>query len=229
MMGYHLVGEVLGHAPDLPYRDFRVLVALALDATDSTRLAKPGHELLALHGNCSMRTAGRAVGRLEARGYVKVVGHPGPGRRAVYAILPMPGAPGSERASERRPRTVAGEHRPLTVAGDHQPPEDPNTGHLTTNTGHLSAERTPLTVADSEPYTGTLDLNPFRASPRTPRTGSRGRAAVTGMTKKKIPRTDIPESEWKCRECGLMAAEGVRFAAPPDLCADCAAKAEAPP
>ena len=46
-----------------------------------------------------------------------------------------------------------------------------------------------------------------------------------------VPRTDIPEAEWKCRECGRMAdeGEGVRFAAPPDLCVDCAAKAEAGP
>src|SRR5690349_19502483 len=106
-MGYHIVGEVLGFAPDLPYRDFRILVALALDATDGTRLAKPGYELLALHANCSMRTVERAVGRLAARGYVKVDRRPGPGRRAVYAILPMPGTPDSVVASERGPRTVA--------------------------------------------------------------------------------------------------------------------------
>jgi hypothetical protein len=178
-MGYHLVGEVLGFAPDLPCREFRILVALALDATDSTRLAKPGRELLALHGNCSMRTARRAVGRLEARGYVKVVGHPGPGRRTVYAILPMPGTPASEVACERRPRTVASERRPRTVATDPQPPEEPNGGQLAPNGGHLSAERRPLTVAPPEPNTGTLDLNPSKSSRRTTRTGSSGPAAAT--------------------------------------------------
>ena len=40
MASHHLVGEVLGFAPDMPYRDFRVLVAIALDATDSTRLVR---------------------------------------------------------------------------------------------------------------------------------------------------------------------------------------------
>jgi hypothetical protein len=49
------------------------------------------------------------------------------------------------------------------------------------------------------------------------------------MTKKKNPRTDIPESEWVCAGCGAKAADGVRFAVPPDLCADCAAKAGAGP
>jgi len=93
-MGYHLVGEVLDRAPDMPYRQLRVLLALALDARDSTRLAMPGHELLALRGNCSMRTVGRAVDGLAARGLVKVVGSPGPNKhRTVYAILPMPGTP----------------------------------------------------------------------------------------------------------------------------------------
>ena len=46
---------------------------------------------------------------------------------------------------------------------------------------------------------------------------------------KKIQRTDIPESEWVCARCGAKAADNVPFARPPDLCADCAAKAEAEP
>ena len=56
----------------------------------------------------------------------------------------------------------------------------------------------------------------------------RSRTAARRMTKK-IQRTDIPESEWVCARCGAKAADNVPFARPPDLCADCAAKAEAEP
>ena len=175
-MGYHLVGEVLGFAPDLPYRDFRVLVALALDATDGTRLAMPGYELLALHGNCSMRTVERTVGRLVARGYLEVHVRPAPPhRRAVYAILPMPGTPDSEVASERRPLTVADERPPLTVAderppitvaGEHRQPEKRQRPPLESPTPATTVadERPPITVAAPEPTTRTLDLNLNRSS-----------------------------------------------------------------
>ena len=72
---------------------------------------------------------------------------------------------------------------------------------------------------------GKLNQEAKSSSPRTPRTGSRGEPAATRTTtRKKIPKTNIPESEWVCGGCGAKAADGVRFARPPDLCADCAAK-----
>ncbi len=159
-MGYHLVGEVLGHAPDLPYREFRILLALALDATDSTRLAKPGLEKLARHGNCSTRTAKRTVDKLRARGYVKTDRHSGPGRRAVYAILPVLGT---------RANVVAPEQGPQTVARDQVPSEDQQVP---------PARRTGAThrVAPPKP---TAKPKPSSASLRTTRTGSKGRAAAT--------------------------------------------------
>jgi hypothetical protein len=52
---------------------------------------------------------------------------------------------------------------------------------------------------------------------------------ATATRTTKIPRTDIPEAEWVCSGCGAKAADGVRFARPPDLCAECAAEAEAGP
>src|SRR6266568_1913302 len=88
-MGWLLVDEVLDHCPKVTYIEFRILVALARDARESTRQAMPGHELLALKGNCGLRTVGRAIGGLVQRGLIKPVGWPMPGRRAVYEILPM--------------------------------------------------------------------------------------------------------------------------------------------
>ncbi len=40
-MGWRLVVEILDHCPDISYREFRILIALALDARDETRQACP--------------------------------------------------------------------------------------------------------------------------------------------------------------------------------------------
>jgi hypothetical protein len=87
-MGWRLARAVLDHCPDVTYREFRLLVALAFDARESTRRAMPGHEHLALLCNCGIRSVGRAMTGLTGRGLVKVVSAPAPGRRAVYEILP---------------------------------------------------------------------------------------------------------------------------------------------
>jgi len=100
-MGYRLAGEVLDGCPDLPYRPFRVLMVLALDATDSTRQAKPGIEAITLRANTGRRTVLRALDALQQRGLVKVVSRAAPGRRAVYAILPMPGTGDTMLTPER--------------------------------------------------------------------------------------------------------------------------------
>jgi hypothetical protein len=88
-MGWRLVEEVLDGCPDLKYREFRVLVALATSARDETRQGWPGFAKLALQGNCSMRTVGRAMAGLQVRGIVKQVARQAPGRRGVYEILPL--------------------------------------------------------------------------------------------------------------------------------------------
>lgn len=109
-MGWQLVGEVLEHCPDLPYRDFRLLVAFAWDARDQTRQGLPGHETLALLGNCGLRTVERRMRALADRGLIKKVRPSAPGVRAVYELLPA----GVDNL----------EHPPLPVAGEHPPPSD---------------------------------------------------------------------------------------------------------
>jgi predicted transcriptional regulator len=88
-MGWRLVEEVLDGCPDLKYREFRVLVALATSARDGTRQGWPGFAKLALQSNCSMRTVSRAMVSLQTRGIVKQVERQAPGRRGVYEILPL--------------------------------------------------------------------------------------------------------------------------------------------
>ncbi len=88
-MGWRLVEEVLDGCPDLKYREFRILIALATNARDTTRQGWPGFAKLAHQANCSMRTVGRAMASLQARGIVKQVERQAPGRRAVYEILPL--------------------------------------------------------------------------------------------------------------------------------------------
>jgi hypothetical protein len=88
-MGWRLVREILDCCPDVKYREFRVLVALALDARDETRQGMPGIELLTQRANCGMRTTRRAMTALRTAGIVKTVRAPSPGVRAVYEILPM--------------------------------------------------------------------------------------------------------------------------------------------
>jgi hypothetical protein len=88
-MGWRLVAEILDHCPDIKYREFRILIALALDARDETRQGMPGHELLTLRGNCGIRTTQRAMRELTTAGLVKMTSPPAPGRRAVWEILPL--------------------------------------------------------------------------------------------------------------------------------------------
>jgi len=119
-MGWRLVEEVLEGCPDLRYRPFRILVALAADARDTTRQAMPGHEKLALRGNCNLRTVRRAMSALESRGLVKKISHSGPGRRAVYEILPITGTPDNSVSAEHR--TPTDQHR--TPHGDRRSPDN---------------------------------------------------------------------------------------------------------
>jgi hypothetical protein len=90
-MGWRLVAEILDQCPDIRYREFRVLIALALDARDETRQGMPGQELLTLRANCGMRATRYAMAALIRRGLIKTARRPAPSVRAVYEILPMPG------------------------------------------------------------------------------------------------------------------------------------------
>jgi hypothetical protein len=112
-MGWRLVQAVLDHCPDVTYREFRLLVALALDARDSTRLAMPGHERLALQCNCGMRSVERAMAGLKRRNLIKMTGYPAPGHRAVYKILAGPvDNPDTRQHRGGRTPVNPGEHPP---------------------------------------------------------------------------------------------------------------------
>jgi hypothetical protein len=119
-MGWRLVEEVLEGCPDLRYRQFRILVALAADARDSTRQAMPGHEKLALRGNCGLRAVRRAMSALESCGLVKKISHSGPGRHAVYEILPM--ATTADGMASGEHRTVTDQRR--TPHSDRRSPDN---------------------------------------------------------------------------------------------------------
>jgi hypothetical protein len=90
-MGWRLVEEILDACPDLKYREFRVLIALACDARDATRQGMPGFAKLARQGNCSMSTVKRAMAGLQHDKIIKQVTRQAPGRRGVYEILPLTG------------------------------------------------------------------------------------------------------------------------------------------
>jgi hypothetical protein len=135
-MGYRIAEEVLDHCPNLPYRQFRVLMVLALDATDSTRLAKPGMNTIALRANSSHRTARRTLSALQQRGLIKAVRHAAPGVRAIYEILPIAGSGATVLARDSGATVLARERGPDT-----------------NNTGQNRANRGPIPVAHTEPST----------------------------------------------------------------------------
>jgi hypothetical protein len=113
-MGWRLVEEVLDNCPDLRYREFRVLVALALDARDETRQGMPGMELLTLRANCGMRATRRAMAALKNAGIVKIVRNPAPRIRTVYEILPM--AVDNSRTADNIVSPVTGDNSRPTAA-----------------------------------------------------------------------------------------------------------------
>lgn len=117
-MGYHLVGEVLDTCPDLSYRQFRVLIALALDARDDTRRAMPGIDTITLRAGCrSQRTALRALAVLRDRGLIKTVTRAAPPhRRAVYEILPAAASGDTDVSRESGDTDVSRER--VTVPGE---------------------------------------------------------------------------------------------------------------
>ena len=104
-MGWRLAREVLAGSPDMRYREFRVLIALALDGNDDTRQCLPGRELLALHGNCGARSVDRALAALRLGGHIKQVRRAAPGVRPVWEILPTGATCDSMVAHERESST----------------------------------------------------------------------------------------------------------------------------
>src|SRR5258708_37909401 len=89
-MGWRLGEEILDSSPDMKYREFRVLIALAASSRDKTRLGMPGMDALALKANCGHAAVYRALAGLEARGFIKRTTTAARGHRQVYEILPTP-------------------------------------------------------------------------------------------------------------------------------------------
>lgn len=88
-MGWRIVQEILYHCPDVRYRELRVLVALALDARDSTREGMPGADDVIARSGCRKRQALEAISGLKRRALVETARKPAPGFRAVYRIVPL--------------------------------------------------------------------------------------------------------------------------------------------
>jgi hypothetical protein len=120
-----LVEEILDSCPDLRYREFRVLVALAWDA-GKNRQCKPGMALIARRANCAQRSVTRCLRSLSDRGLIRVVQAGSPGRNATYEILPMP--------SDR---------------GQHDGASDSGQRRVASDSGQKQPERTPRTVSSS--------------------------------------------------------------------------------
>jgi len=144
-----------------------------------------------------------------------------PGRTPRFRVPPLTprGSPPSTATigarQVRRPSEARRVRRPRKAAkyGDHGSP--PDLASHPAEFGGLLSPPNPSPPTSPHPQVVNSYLE-----------GDRPAAATKTTTK--IPKTDIPEAEWVCSGCGAKAADGVRFARPPDLCADCAAGAEAP-
>ena len=89
-MAYQLVEEVLANAPDMSYREFRILVAIASEARLPHRSAAPGMTVLQRKaGYCSRRVVQRGLAGLERRGLIKRTAPGWRGHRQRIELLPM--------------------------------------------------------------------------------------------------------------------------------------------
>lgn len=150
-----LVGELLDHCPDLKYREFRVLVALAWDA-GKDRQCKPGTALLAQRAHCGQRTVSRALRSLSDQGLIKTVQAGAPGRQATYEVLPM--------------LSDGGQHG-VTSTGDSMVSPVPETASRHQNRRQSQPELMTPTVSSSS------EMLPTEASSST-RTRGRGSADI---------------------------------------------------
>lgn len=131
--GPRVCEEILDHCPDLKYREFRALIALAVDARDETRKAMPGAETMERRTRCRKRATLTALASLREKGVIKAVSGSAPGRRAVYEICsPLPTA----AAISARRRGNRGKHRRTRTGAPIDAPE-PDNGctHESTRTG----------------------------------------------------------------------------------------------
>jgi hypothetical protein len=192
-----------------------VLIALALDAADSTRQEKPGEELLALRGNCSTRTVRRTIDRLAAQGFVKAVGHPGPGVRAVYAILPMPGTPANDVSDDTPDNDVAdddatpandvsGDTPANDVSGDdaeHRPLSTPPSPANDVSAPKQTTDLPTPTVSARDLLAAFIDWDRARGGQLTKRTIGQLATHIDGLLREGITEEHIKRGliEWRDR------------------------------
>lgn len=218
--------------PKMPERQLRLLLALETFSRREDGWREAGTELLASTAGLSVKTTARARVELVKSGAIEYRRGNGRRRFSTYRLkvvindvpLPEPGKVPSDSAPLSGAGKVPSDSAHLSGPG--KVVEQPRKG-TQTGSGKVP-KRNPATSGNASGELEPHELEPS-SSRRTTRTGSRGEPAATGMTKKKIPRTNVPEAEWVCATCGAKAADGVRFAVPPDQCADCAAKAKAGP
>jgi hypothetical protein len=90
-VSWELAEGVLEFHPDLPERQFRVLLVVAFAAPLRTRVGSPGMPRITHQAHCSRSTAKRALHALTDRGLLKPTGGAsGPGRNAEYVVLVQP-------------------------------------------------------------------------------------------------------------------------------------------
>lgn len=121
-MGWKLVREILDYCPDLPYRQFRAFMAMALDGNDATRRCMPGMDKITRQANCGQRTTERSLDGLRKRGLIKTVEPAAPGRRAVYEILPLGVTPDTELSGDSPDSMMTGDSTtPDSMVTDERP------------------------------------------------------------------------------------------------------------
>lgn len=89
LMGIGLIVEVLDSRPPVSAEETVLLLAIAEDAREETRIGMPGMEALARRCRCSKRTLTRRLASLVESGALQVVSRSAPGRRAEFRIPPM--------------------------------------------------------------------------------------------------------------------------------------------
>jgi hypothetical protein len=123
-MAWQLVAEVLEQCPDIPYREFRVLMAIAHRAPHDTRRCSPGLDEIAALANCAPRTVSRNLRKLIDRDLITLVAHGNRHKSSVYELAKMPAlqTPTPMASLEGPPRALQPPLPVASVDSELQPP-----------------------------------------------------------------------------------------------------------
>lgn len=171
-MGYELYRHVLNHAPaDLSKEERLILLAIADDANERTRLSRPGVGLLEHWTGMDAQAIKRALRKLAERGWeIRVpLARRGDGS-PVYAFR-------GRRSTYRVPVFPSRTDHPMGVAGDPQTRGLPVTGDPQTgvNAGH----RRPPNGGEWGSFVNGMGVTGDPPSPHTPYLSSSARARET--------------------------------------------------